>query len=423
MNWLTELVDQHKELESPKSFWMWAGLAAISAVMKDQVWMNQQIYNVYPNVYIMLHAESGLKKGPPISMGRQLVKLVNNTKIINGRSSIQGILKKLGTSSTSPGGKVELKSVGFICSSELGSSIVDDPVATKILTDLYDRNYNAGEWESLLKMESFQLKDPTVTMLTATNEAMSESFFTKSAIHGGFIARTFIVHEKEGQNVNSLLYPLTTPVNYITSAEYLKVLAKLNGPFKSLAVIEESNEYKYKKIKNGRDIWFNEVGIIYDDWYEKFKIQVKEQEVKDATGTLNRFGDSVLKVSMLLSLAERPILELSETAMSQAITECEKLIGNVRKTTLGKEGMSDSSTLKSLLIMELLNRETHSVTRTVLMRKLWMHYSGTEEFDDLMQSFDASGIITTAAIGNQITYTMGDKQVIEYKKFMSGKSN
>lgn len=303
MNWLQELVVQHKELESPQSFWYWGAIAAISAVVKDQVWLDRQIYNLYPNIYVMLHAESGLKKGPPISMARQLVKSVNNTRIISGRSSIQGILKKLGTAYTQPGGKVVNKSVAFICSSELSSSIVDDKVATKILTDLYDRQYNVGEWQSLLKMEEFDLKDPTITMLTATNEAMSEDFFTRSAIQGGYFARTFIIYEKERQNINSLVYPLEHRPDYVNSSSYLKELVKLAGPFKPFASLEKGDEFKYKKIKHGREIWFNGVGIVYDDWYEDFVELIRVQETKDSTGTLNRFGDSVLKVAMLISLA------------------------------------------------------------------------------------------------------------------------
>lgn len=421
-NWLQEIVEQHKELESPVSFWRWSAIAAISAVVKDQVWLNRQIYNLYPNIYVMLHAESGLKKGPPISMAKQLVKTVNNTRIISGRSSIQGILKDLGTAYTQPGGKVLNKSVAFICSSELSSSIVEDRVATKILTDLYDRQYNVGEWRSLLKMESFQLKDPTITMLTATNEAMSEDFFTRSAIQGGYFARTFIVYESEGKISNSLIFPLANPPNYLNSSAYLRELAKLTGPFQPLAELEKSDRCKIKKLKFGREIWFNEVGLMYDDWYENFKELVKSQEVKDETGTLNRFGDSVLKVAMLLSLAQHPKLEITCEAMESAIAECEKLLGNVRKTTMGKQGMSQSALLKTLIIMELLNRENHQVSRTILMKKVWMHYSSSEEFDELMQSFDSSGMIKTNSIGNQIIYSMPEEQVKELKEFMEGRS-
>ena len=90
-----QLLAQHSELESPTNFWLWGGMAAISAVVKDNVWLNRQIHNLYPNIYVMFHAESGLKKGPPISMAKQLVRGVGGTRIISGRSSIQSILKEL----------------------------------------------------------------------------------------------------------------------------------------------------------------------------------------------------------------------------------------------------------------------------------------------------------------------------------------
>jgi|SRR5215510_11227110 len=422
MNWLREIQDQHKELESPQSFWYWSALSAISAVVKDQVWLGRQIYKLYPNIYVMLHAESGLKKGPPISMAKQLVSPVNNTRIISGRSSIQGILKDMGTAQTVKGGKIPLKSTCFICSSELSSSIVEDKVATKILTDLYDRQYNIGEWRSLLKMETFELKDPTVTMLTATNEAMAEDFFTRSAIQGGYFARTFIVYEKERHVVNSLVFPLANPPNYASSANYLRDIAKLSGEFKPFAIVEKTDEYRFRKTKFGREIWFNEVGVTYDDWYEDFVEKLKISEHKDDTGTMNRFGDSVLKVAMLLSLAFEPKLEIRIDAMNEAISECEKLVGNARRTTLGRQGLSPAAMLKTMIILELLERNPHQVTRTVLMKKMWSHYQTPTEFDDIMQGFDASGMIKTASIGNQILYQMPDNQVEELKIFMAGKA-
>ena len=73
MTWLDDLILSHAELESPSSFWRWSAYAAISAVLKDNVWFNKQIYNLYPNIYVMLHADSGLKKGPPIAMANKII--------------------------------------------------------------------------------------------------------------------------------------------------------------------------------------------------------------------------------------------------------------------------------------------------------------------------------------------------------------
>jgi hypothetical protein len=423
MQWLEKLLAQHSELESPTNFWLWGGLAAISAVVKDNVWLDRQIYNLYPNIYVMLHAESGLKKGPPISMAKQLVRGVGGTRIISGRSSIQGILKELGTTQTQPGGKVINKSVAFICSSELTSSIVEDKVATDILTDLYDRQYNIGEWRSLLKMEQFNLKDPTITMLTATNEAHSNDFFAKKDIHGGYFARTFVISETQRNRANSLLVPLTNPPKYPESIEYLKTIAKLTGPFRPLASREVSEEFKFphKDLVTGEINFFSEAGLLYELWYENFINTVLTQDLKDDTGTLNRFGDSVLKIAMLLSLSKDTNLTIDTASMQLAIDYSQKLIGNVRQMTYGKKGLSDAKDIKTLIIQELYMRETHQISRQMLLKKMWLHFREASEIDEIMNSFDQAGVINVQSLGNQVIYVMPENQVQEYERHFSGK--
>jgi hypothetical protein len=421
--WIDSFLLQHRELETPLSFWYWSALSAVSAVVKDNVWIDRQIYNLYPNIYVMLHAESGLKKGPAISAAKQLVREVGGTRVISGRSSIQGILKELGTAQTQPGGKVINKSVAFICSSELTSSIVEDKVATDILTDLYDRQYNIGEWRSLLKMEQFNLKDPTITMLTATNDAHSTDFFGKKDIHGGYFARTFIVTATKRNRVNSLLSPLTNPPNYIQSASYLKDIAKLSGPFKPLAQREKTEECyipHFSTISNETS-YYSEAGMIYEEWYKDITQTISDQEIKDDTGTLNRFGDSVLKVAMLVALSRNPELRIDPDSMNEAITNCEKLIGNVREMTHGQKGFSNSNQFKELIIKTFVYRESHHIGRTELMRMFTFHYKDSNEFDDIMQAFDQSGVIMTEVVGNQIIYRMPELVVKDFVNLFNGK--
>jgi hypothetical protein len=53
---------------------------------------------------------------------------------------------------------------------------------------------------------------------------------------------------------------------------------------------------------------------------------------------------------------------------------------------------------------------------------MWMHYSDSNEFDEIMLSFDSSGMIKTQSIGNQIVYIMPEKEVSEMKRFLEGKN-
>ncbi len=397
-SWLNEIVQQHSEFESPKSFWQWSALAAISATVKDNIWLDKFLYKLYPNIYVMLHADSGLKKGAPISMAKKLVRATGTTRIISGRSSIQGILKKLSTAESKPGGIIEKGSRAFICSSELSSSIVEDKAATVILTDLYDRNYNEGDWESLLKQEVFSLKDATVTMLTATNEAHSDDFFAKKDIQGGYFARTFIIYESESSGINSLMFAPTHLPDYEKSACYLKELAKLRG---ELVMDKETREY-------------------FDEWYRDFKGTIITQKIKDPTGTLNRFDDSVLKVAILCSLGTKPEPIITLEATKEAIAMCEKLIGNARRTTMG-QGKNRLASETALIIQELVDRDNHAISRKMLNKKYWMR-ANVEEWDGIMNSLESAGIVRKEIVGNNIIWEMPEEQVREWKNQMSGRN-
>jgi len=401
MSWINDLVSQHSELESPSAFWYWSGLCAISAVVKDTIYLDRYAFRTYPNIYVMLHAASGLKKGPPVGLAKRLVKLVNNTRIISGRSSIQGILKELGTAYTVPGGKVVNKSVGFIVASEFSSSLVADPAAMTILTDLYDRHYNEGEWRSLLKMESFNLKDPTLSLLVATNEAHFEDFIEAKDIHGGFIGRMFVIAETKVHRLNPLISKMDKVPDVPKLAEYLKELTHLKGAFASLEGTK--------------------AGKLYISWYENFYQQVENEKIADPTGTIQRFGDSVLKVAMLLALSEKPELIIQLPQMEEAINVCETLLGNVRKTTHGKNTKKQYAVEKGEIIAILLERTPPKITRRMLIHKLHLKLN-SEEVDEIMRTFEAAGIVAIKQEGNQIVYEMPAKQYQEYRDFLAGKN-
>src|SRR5690606_4118690 len=183
-----------------------------------------------PNIYVLLYADSGLKKGPSINMARRLVGKVNNTKIFSGRFSIQGFLKELATAETQPGGIIQGSS-GFICLSELTSSIVEDPFALDILTDLYDRHYRFEQWASILKQEKFDLTNPTISFIAGTNPAHGSNFFANKDIQGGFLARTNLIYADGPAKINSLMFKPSVELNYDETAKYIIELSKLRVEF------------------------------------------------------------------------------------------------------------------------------------------------------------------------------------------------
>jgi hypothetical protein len=402
MPWLDTLVYQHSELESPKVFWYWSGLATISAIVKDNVWLDRGgHFNTYPNIYVMLHAPSGMKKGAPIALATRLIKSVNNTRIISGRASIQGILKELVHVDARPGQKINTKASGIIIASEFSSSIVEDRAALDILTDLYDRHWRVGDWSSLLKSEKFNLLEPTVSMLVATNAAHFEAFLDNKDLQGGFIGRTFVIAATKVNRFNPLIRKLKVQPNIAELASYLHKLSKLKGPF--------------------QEIGDTPAGNLYEEWYMDFHQQVEQQEVEDSTGTIQRFGDSVLKVAMLLSLADEPDLVIKEGHVAEAIQVCEKLLGNVRETTQAS-GKSSNAVIKGLILRWMLEAEPHEFTRKKLMSKLYLHLDSVSKLDEIMETFIVAGQIEMTHRGPDIVFSMPDKIANEFIKWLKTSS-
>lgn len=397
--WLEEFLYETEELESPYNFWLYSGLATISAVVKDNVYlMLGDNTPMYPNIYVMLLARSGMRKGKPIAWSKKLVRKVNNTRMISGRSSIQAILKEMGTAYTIPGGKVVNKSDAFIVASEFTSSLVEDKASMDILTDLYDRHFNEDEWSSLLKMEKFKLKDPTVTMLVGTNAPHFKNFLQEKDVHGGFIGRMFVISETKKKLSNSLMRQLKHPPDLDKLAPHLIELSRLKGPFKSIFTGDTMTES----------------AKIYDTWYNN--LDTIGGLVEDKTGTIDRLGDSVLKMSMLLSLAESTDLEIKSHHMNSAIEMSEKLVGSVRKVTVTEGNKEAHAEQKLLIIEELLRRENHSISREQIMIKYWMHFADVAQLDNVIQVLQQAGLVVSEMMGNKLLYAMPQTKVDELMK-------
>jgi hypothetical protein len=340
-----------------------------------------------------------MKKGPPINMARMLVEKVNNTRIINGRSSIQGILKKLGTAETRKGGIVIDTSCGFINSSELASSLVEDKAALTILTDLFDRQYRAGSWESLLKMESFLLKDPIVSILGGINEAHAHQLFSAKDVQGGFFARSFFIHETEAQTVNSLMFAPKIVPNYDELGKYLITISTLKGEM----TLDHDDR------------------LFFKSWYEDFKQDIKTQRIVDPTGALNRYDDSIWKAAMLITLARSGQLHIRREFLDEAMTVCARLIGNVRRVTMGNDGTENGLTIqKKIAIMELIERSNHTISRQQLHKKFFMH-AGLNEWNEIMAQLEIAGILSIETHGNVIIYKMNEEQIKGWQDHFAGR--
>lgn len=376
--WLETIQEGTKELESPRQYYYWSALAALAAVAKRNVYLNQFRFFLYPNIYVFLIGPSGIRKGPPVNFATRLVNGVGNTRVITGRSSIEGITKEMGTARTAEGGYIIDGASAFVSAGEFASSLVDNAQALTILTDLYDAHYYQKWKNTLVGREGEVLDRPYLVMLGASNQVHLNEVIKSRDIQGGFIARTFIINASQKNSKNSLVYRPKFELDEKPLIEYLIEVSKLRGEFE----------------------WKNGADELYDQWYNSF-----DDQKEDVTGTRARIHTSVLKVAMLLSLSRRLTLTLEPEDIEDALQACDTLIKDMNTVFMpGKGSETDMGKKVALVLTDLVNAKDYTVSRQQLMSRHWGHLDAFS-IDQVIETLMQPGLIKTRAEGNRAAYT------------------
>ena len=390
MSWIEQVLSATDESESPLRFYYWGGLTALSAVVRKNVYLDRFYYKLYPNIYTLFVAKSGLRKGSPVTLTRSLIEEVKCTRVVLGRSSMPQIIKDLSKAYSTEDGKVIKDAHGFIVSGELAAFFVKDPDALTILTDLYDTHAYEKEWRNALKgTGTDHLKSPCITLLGATNEDHFSEAIPPNAVGGGFIARTFLIFEDKRRGINPLL---TAPANLVTIkdlAAHLHDVAKVVGRFRLATPAEH----------------------LFDKWYRDFCTQ----DHNDPTGTLERVHDGILKVSMLLSLAEDADLIIHKKHLEESIEECLRCTGGMKQVTMG-QGKSSLALATKLVLQELIRRPDHRIDRQKVLQKFWGQFDAFD-LDRIAETLEGAGAITIQKAGKQTVYALKSSTLEQYTKY------
>ena len=388
MSWIDDLIVMYSDSEAPSQFFYWAAASTISAVVRKNVWLNCQLYKLYPNIYTMIVADSGTKKGIPVNVAKQLVNKLNATRIVSGRNSMPQIIKDLSKLHVIDQTKTIKEAHAFLVTGELSSFLVKDPDALTILTDLYNVHEHEVEWKNSLKGSGVDtLKAPCLTVLGASNEDLLETVVGMKEVSGGFIARTFIVGAEIGDRgkPNSLLRTLTNVPNLDKLADYLTKLVKLNGEF-----------------------MVSPDGI---DFYEKWYNDLYHSNMVDKTHTRGRMGDRVLKLAMIESLANKPDLIITKDHIYRAIHEAERAWKFARQIMLGGGKDLNLAAKLKIVFRLLILHPNHQMTRKAILQRS-MGELDHFDLDHIIENLLAADAITVEFPNTgRAVYTLKDHAV------------
>lgn len=384
-----DLFLQHtKHYESPGSFWKWSAYTAISAVLRDNCYRKLGDHAIYPNFYTLLVADSAVqRKGHPIKLCEDLVKQVKSTKVISGRSSIQGILDELSRGETDKKtGLVFTGGSGLFAASELSAGIVNDPEAVKILTDIYDFK---DEYTSRLRGSGiFRIKNVCFSMFAASNEELLRDVYDGKAIFGGLLGRTFLVRPNEFRQGNSLFNVRDQGESRALLGEFLKEISLIKGEFEITLAAQKA----------------------YDDWYLPFRKSYEHKS--DRSGISGRIHTSALKLAMVLAVNHTKKLVIEECHILQAIRECMELLPNYQGFVMAS-GKSTISEVAALLIEDIWSSKTRKISKSEFLSR-YIHIFDHELLDKCIATLGAAELIRLTLAEDKEYYEITEKCRVKF---------
>lgn len=351
-SWIESVVRLHADEEAPLRYWWWSAASIIASTVSNEVYLPRGgKYNLYPNLYVaLISKDSGLKKSGPINLVKRVLNRTNR-RVLVGRSSIQAIISTLSKQITLPNGRILSGPQATITSNEFCTMLINDKSALDVFTDLYDTHSHTkdgGGWTNTLKSSGDEvLNDVCINLLFGSNLVQFNETVQSKDRQGGFIARTMVVYEAEPNCIN----PLTD-----------------EGPELSLEpLIGEIEEIS--KMKGAFSWTDREAKQFYDDWY----INLRKTPHNDKTGTINRLGDTVLKVAMILNLAKTRDMVIHKVDLEEAIDKCNECLYGTGLATRKPEAVDFAAA--KLLVTDLLYEHDDWFSKEKIAQKLSRHYA------------------------------------------------
>lgn len=367
-DFIQAFLDYTAAYESPTDFFYWSAIAGLAAVMRDNCYILLGDTKLYPNVYVLVIANPAMRKAKPLNSIIELVKNVNNTKIIEGRTSIQAVIQRLGEIERLKDNRTIQGASGIVFSEEISAMFTEDDANIPVLTDLYD--FKSSYTSALVSRGTTRLTNVVVSLLGASNEELLRPIFTNRAIYGGLLSRCLIVYGDRVRHRNSLMYEDPRKYDPTALRQTINEISKLKGLFH---ITGEARDY-------------------YDHWYKETCPRLETKANK--TGAEGRIHTNVLKIAMLLAVSEYRKLEIDVPILDKAIERVQSLFVNYKRLTLGsgKAKDVDSKILFLKLLWEAGELKNYELSRRDVVFGSWGDMS-SEDLDSIERNLLEGGLI------------------------------
>lgn len=379
-DWISVYLDYTAEQESPDRIHFWTALGVISASLRRNVWIDRGTYNLWPNMYICIVANSAkVRKSIAMGMGVSiLLEALPNLEFIEDKMSPEGLVKHLNRPVITGAGSaatIGADSTIFIYEDELASLFGYDKSMASRMSILLTKTYGCPPTYMHTTLSGGQIKiyNPCFTILAATAPEGLSTIPADAA--GGFLGRVVMV--ASGARRKTLAWSKKgDPLDRQRLIDDLIEIEKLKG---QVAITPGARNF-------------------FTLWYERqSKISFKESWLE---AFHERCHDTAMKVAILLSVARSDSLIVNEAHIEAATKLIEEIIPDLKAVGVWLSAKDYNQTRAK--VMNILDK-LKTVARSDIMRSIGV---SAREMDDVEKSLEEEGYMTVMQIGNKRIYTV-----------------
>jgi len=336
MNFLDHYATFASNNEAPPEYHKWAALSVLSSIISRRVYIDQGIFTIYPNLYLIFVGPPGNGKSTAMNIAKKMVREFKEVVIAPASITKESITQLMGQPE-SPCKKsfiLDGKPTDYCALSFYANELVTLLGAAPIpmiafFTDIYDEEV----FEVATKNKGCDLIErPCINLLGCMTPEITTSLLKQNIISGGFNRRCIFVNSANRGEPN--------PRPIITEAQKSAWSACIAHCTSLLTT-------------SGKFHWTPEAEAFFDHWY----ITEKHPKVRANTDIVTQGyfvtrDVMLLKISMLISLATSNELVLTDSHLKLGLSMLTSTEHNLSRVFDGT-GRNELSVIKNRLLTML----------------------------------------------------------------------
>jgi len=342
-----ELTEENSE--APKLFRYWTAVSCVASALQRKTYVSLGMLTFYPNMYIILCAPSGVRKGTAMGPGYDLLNDIG-VKMSAQATTLQALIRHLKNTTHNEicpvTGKIMMHSSLTIFSKEFTVFLgYRNQELMSHLCDWYDCE-NRWTYETVGRGKE-EIIGVWVNLIGATTPDLIQTSMPVEAIGGGLTSRMIIVYEmRKGKFVP---FPMLTP-------EEIKLRELLKEDLERIALLTG----KFKFEKEYIDSWI--------DWRAAAEENPPKFNDTRFNGYTQRRPAHLIKLSMIMSASRGGDLVLRRTDLEHAVVALNEVERNMGRVFSGL-GQSDIAKLIPRVLAWLHNKKKTDMAE--LMREFY----------------------------------------------------